>query len=125
MTTGQKFIRLFESVGLEQNVVIIGDNGGGITLQLGRDYQHHYYAAPRQAAAQIADDITAYLETGDTSDWEGNEAAEHGWLEPSYEEERNGGYLTADLDYFRRTDPEDAWGNAFSALAAEIQKRRI
>ena len=52
---------------IENNYEIIFDNGGGATFQTS-DYCHHY-----SDMKQLATDVASFLESDDTSDWEGNE----------------------------------------------------
>jgi hypothetical protein len=104
-------------------VTVIADNGGGITLQItdrhGRRWQHHYYGT--HAPAQLAYDLCAsqsvdlYL-----PEWEGDETSE-GWLTPTGDEQRNGGYRVYDgAEVLTMTDPDDAWGRAMGDLVTAI-----
>jgi hypothetical protein len=102
---------------LRRKVVIILDNGGGITLQISGRYQHRYQHT-YQDPAQAATDISAATEPAcDLSDWEGNE---HGWLIPTQDEIRNGGYSVYSLADFLATAPEDIWGLAGQKLRAAL-----
>jgi hypothetical protein len=65
---------------------VIFDNGGGVTLQVGKRGFVHNYDNPKQAA----EDVKVLLETSDTSDWEGNEPECR--MDYDFEMERNGGY---------------------------------
>ncbi len=103
--------------------LIILDNGGGITLQMG-EYGHYY-----EDAAQAANDISNWLHDGDTSDWDGCEtdAVE---LDPTDEQVANGGYrrfrLDRDVDTLLRLAREVGvchWGNAEELSAALRAKR--
>ena len=101
----EKEIKKFFETETYQTVIF--DNGGGITLQLG-DWAH-WYNDPEQAA----EDYKAFLEDGNTSDWEGHEedAAE---LDPSDDDIRNGGYRVfndADIADMINDDNLDTWGN--------------
>jgi hypothetical protein len=93
---------------MQNEITIILDNGGGITLQINGEYQvttnDHNHAAQMIKDAQAPD--------CDMSDWEGNEIEENGLLEPSCDEIRNGGYRVYDLAEFMATEAEDVWGNA-------------
>lgn len=71
--------------------LIILDNGGGITLQMGK-FAHVY-----EDAKQAADDIAAWLGNQDTSDFEGHDS-DAATSEPTDEEITNGGYRTIRLD---------------------------
>lgn len=51
-------------------IEILLDNGGGIQLQTAK-FTHSYETG--RTAEQCAKDIRAFLESGDTSDWEGNQ----------------------------------------------------
>lgn len=96
------------------DTTIILDNGGGITLQIrqstgnvGRNYQHTYWDA-----TQAANDIKASMQPGcDISDWDGNEI-DDGWLEPTDDEQSNGGYRIYTIADFLATDADDIWGIA-------------
>lgn len=77
-------------------IKIILDNGGGITLQLSHkageseyEYQHFY---EYDQAEQLRDDVYAWIDGENPLDWDGNQIVEHGLLEPTYEQVRNGGY---------------------------------
>jgi hypothetical protein len=102
-------------------LIIIADNGGGLTLQIvdpaGRQYQHTY-----DNPAHCARDIRDFLADGTTEDWDGNEADdEEGvsqWLEPSDEDVRNGGYRVLSL---ADLDPESGWRN-IRELARALQE---
>jgi len=103
--------------------LIILDNGGGITLQMG-DYGHYY-----DDADQAANDIASWLGNADTSDWEGceDEAVE---LDPTDEQVANGGYrmfqLDRDVDTMLRLAREVGvcdWVNAQELSAALRSKR--
>lgn len=100
------------------SIKIICDNGGGITLQVGSSYQHCY-----NDAAQAAEDIGVALSGGNPSGWEGNEAAD-GWLEPSSEQIRNGGYKVFSLESLR-ADTEPSWTNAYQLRSALIKTGNI
>ena len=102
--------------------LIIIDNGGGITLQMGA-FAHVY-----EDAKQAADDIAAWLSNQDTSDYEGHDA-EAAALEPTDEEIRNGGYRVIRLD--AETDKllplarevwSSSWANA-EALSDALRAR--
>jgi hypothetical protein len=103
--------------------LIILDNGGGITLQMG-DFGHTY-----QDAEQAAQDISNWLHNPDTSDWEGCEA-EAVELDPTDEQVANGGYrmfqLDRDVDTLLRLAREVgacSWANAEDLSAALRAKR--
>lgn len=70
------------------------DNGGGLTMQLGQSYVHHY-----DNMKQAAEDLSAYLGFSFVNEewideWEGNEIDQIGLLEYDSERERNGGTRT-------------------------------
>ena len=52
---------------MNPEAIIIFDNGGGVTLQLG-DYAHHY-----GSGTDAAEDYLEYQDTRDTSGWDGHE----------------------------------------------------
>lgn len=74
------------------NISIICDNGGGITLQVvhGKVRFQHNYNDAMQCATDIKEAVAEFPNLR-LADWEGNEASE-GWLEPTDDEIRNGGY---------------------------------
>ena len=87
---------------------IILDNGGGITLQLGTNFAHHY-----DNAEQSVRDYKEYIANGNTDGWEGNE--EEAFFDPEYEEIRNGGYKVFDMEDIEKAvadeDFEGGWHN--------------
>lgn len=92
----------------QNEVTIIADNGGGITIQVvmqdGYKYQHHYYN-PEDAAADLLEAKTANVYT-----WGGNEKKD--WLVPTYEQENNGGYYVISLeDLLEMDSPSLGWLN--------------
>src|SRR3990167_1799288 len=112
---------------MAKTVTVIADNGGGVTLQItdkmGRRWQHTY-----GNSAQCAYDL--WMSQGAElylPEWEGDESAE-GWVEPSYDDQRNGGYKVYEAsEVLAMTDPDEAWGRAqgevVSALLADNAKR--
>ena len=120
-----EFIKGLEEVGtqncllIDKNLgLIILDNGGGITLQMG-GFAHYY-----EDADQAANDIANWLHNEDTSDWAGHEV-EAAELNPTDEEISNGGYrrfrLDRDVDTLIRLAREVGachWGNAQDLYAA-------
>lgn len=92
-------------------ITIIADNGGGLTLQLiddsGAVYQHWY-----NDPVQCAQDIKSALEDDGFVGWEGNEAEDSDgndqWLDPDYDDIRNGGYRVLTLDDL---DEDSSWYN--------------
>jgi hypothetical protein len=86
---------------------IILDNAGGVTLQLG-SYAHHY-----QDLAMAAEDLSNWLDDGDTSGWEGHEEAAAEIHHPTQDHSRNQGYRTIVLD--RDVDNE-------VSIAAELEE---
>ena len=99
---------------------IILDNAGGITLQLGE--WAHWYAQGRETKA--AEDIQAFLATGDTHGWEGHDD-DAASLDPSADEIRNGGYRVVVTDSLADAIEELQqleWGNAIDLAAALIRE---
>lgn len=100
---------------MENEIYIIADNGGGITMQItdadGYKYQHYYCDI-----SQCAGDIKSALAGDSASGWDGNEISD--WLIPS-----GIGYKTmiveslADLADWS----DSSWGNCRS-LAKETKK---
>lgn len=84
---------------------ILLDNGGGVTLQLGK--YGHYYDSP-QAAAR---DLVAFFGAQNVETWEGHEV-EALRLDPSSEEMSNGGYRS-----FRFSVDDDILGVLYKKLA--------
>lgn len=81
-----------------QDVTVIEDNGGGITLQItdatGRRWQHTYTGQPGE---DLAFDLRASLASDlDLADWDGDEQDEYGWLDPSGDEIQRGAYRVLD-----------------------------
>lgn len=126
------------------NIEIIFDNGGGATLQDRDNYYMHSY----DNMDQLAEDIICLRDGGKTIDWDGNEfdeymevqkqaAEECGddpdeiedddiFIDPSYDDIRNGGYVVFDLDelldYAQATDVDDiGWGNIRDTVQAIIR----
>lgn len=98
--------------------LVIFDNGGGATLQLGK-FAHYY-----QDMSQSAEDVAVYLKDGNTDGWDGYEedAAE---LNPSYEDIRNGGYRVYCLDDIIEESKNDdctGWGNINDFCVALAEK---
>jgi hypothetical protein len=93
-------------------IAIIFDNGGGITLQIisesGYRYQHTYNDADHAAT-----DIKAATYGSSPSSWDGNEAEgdDANWIEPTNDQIRNGGYLAITPCEVQAIDPEGpVWG---------------
>jgi len=115
----------------KQNIQIIFDNGGGITLQkTSKPHYMHYYNDP----CQTAEDIKALLSGDNPASWEGNEYGQEVGpddekqtiLDPSYDDIRNGGYRVYDLaelmDAVKDADLDDiSWGN-LRDLITELRK---
>ena len=74
--------------GLQIDVEVICDNGGGITVQT-PTFAHHY-----RSADQAAEDVKAILSGDDCSGWDGNEPEAR--VEPTLEDISNGGYRVID-----------------------------
>jgi hypothetical protein len=97
---------------------LIFDNGGGTVAQFvdreGRKFAHYY-----PDAAQVAEDVLAFLADEDVSGWEGHEEALEA-LNPSGDEIRNGGYRTysaggdllAEVRDLVTAAEQSGWGNA-------------
>jgi len=98
----------------------IFDNGGGITVQLGK--WANYYEGSDAQIKQAADDVRTYLETGNTEGWEGHEpeAAE---CQPTIDELHNGGYMIVTMSAVRNlpTDPDEAWGHNAMVFAQQMK----
>lgn len=78
-----------------RQIIIIADNGGGLTLQIGcrRGGYQHSYDAPRQCARDIVTALADMAVGGlDLGCWEGNEAHDC-WLTWTPEDESCGGYV--------------------------------
>jgi hypothetical protein len=110
---------------MANEINVIADNGGGITLQVindnGSKYQHTH-----DDADQCATDIKAAL-AGDNAarDWDGNEVSDDddsAWLISTDDQIRNGGYREV-LGVTSVSDFEDwddcGWGNC-TALAKAL-----
>ena len=105
-------------------ILIIADNGGGMTLQLqsGRQqrYQHYYLDA-----RDLVRDLKDAQADPSFSGWEGNDLEDEAliaeearwgtpiWLAPTYDDIRNGGYLVFSPQELRDLDPDTCgWHNA-------------
>lgn len=102
------------------NVKVIFDNGGGITLQLG-DWAC-WYNVPKDAAR----DYFQYLQDKTTDGWEGHndDAAE---LDPSCNEINNGGYRVysvSDINDECNSD-DSSWGNIDDFCLAVIDLNKV
>lgn len=87
--------------------IVIFDNGGGTTLQLGEAFAHHY-----DIAEQAANDYKEYIATGTTEGWEGNEEGLIDF-EPEQSEIKNGGYYVMNIDDINAAVNEEdfeGWG---------------
>jgi hypothetical protein len=97
---------------MASKVMVIADNGGGLVLQIGSGhgrYQHRYEA---DTARQCAVDMLLALAGDDVSGWDGNEVSD-GWVTPTDDEIRNGGYrVFSPIDLLTGK----AWGAADAAL---------
>lgn len=105
-----------------RSVTLVADNGGGITLQitdrLGRRWQHCYDGQPVQLADDLRKSQAADLYL---PEWDGDDSAD-GWVEPTAEEQRNGGYRVYDAgEVCAMTDPDEAWGHAMGALVVALR----
>ena len=105
------------------HALVIFDNAGGITLQLGG--WAHWYQEPAQAAC----DYITYRQDGHTDGWEGHEPDALD-LDPDYDDIRNGGYRVCDeaeifnaLKEYRDGALDTGWGNLqdFIAALADIE----
>ena len=116
-----------------REITVILDNGGGATLQIVEGdwrYQHYY-----EDATVCGRDYVSAVNDEDISDFAGNEYVEdeslHGqtgpdgqtyspWLQPSYEDIRNGGYCVC-RDLLDVVDAAaDGWCNAQMILDGMI-----
>jgi len=102
-----------------QQMQVIFDNGGGVTLQTA-EFAHHY-----MDGKQTADDVRALLDGGTTRGWEGDEPEAR--LEVSQEEIRNGGYRVYGAEEIRQVlaaaEIDCSWANVgdfFGALGVKI-----
>jgi len=75
-------------------VTAIFDNAGGMILKLGNKWAQYYDGKEIWRAAE---DYKAYMQTGNTDDWDGHEP-EALEFEPTQESIRNGGYKVMDQD---------------------------
>lgn len=85
---------------------IIFDNGGCITLQL-PGFAHVY-----DSAEQCADDIREWLDSKNTSDWDGDEG--DAVFEPSYNDIQNNGYYIVDIEDIEEINGD--WGYNAASL---------
>ena len=96
-------------------ITIIFDNGGRITLQVGEGkdrYQHAY-----DYAVHCANDIRRLLAGESTDDWDGNEVEY--WIELTAEEFYNGDYKIMDAKDVIDFNPESTdWHNIRELHAA-------
>jgi len=94
----------------------IFDNGGGITLQLGT-FAHHYATG---AAAAIDWTASSFFET--TDDWEGHDE-DAMTLDPSYDDEHNGGYLVCTEDDINTmiSSTDEMFGSNVQAFIEALQ----
>ncbi len=106
---------------MKRMITVIADNGGGLTLIIGKKWIHSY-----DNAAHIADDILTYKKERSTRSWEGNEIADYkdaGMPVYDCNTERNGGYRWFSGSPAQVIDqivsaPE--WGYNLSALAQAL-----
>lgn len=90
---------------LAKLATVIFDNAGGATLQLPG------FAATFSTPEAAAAEFMAFLSSGDTAGWDGNDADAAG-LDPSGDDIRNGGYRVFTGDELAGTDVEDCgWTN--------------
>lgn len=120
--TKNQLVDLVERYKADDNykkVTIVFDNGGGVTLQIGDEFAHHYLY-PEQAANDFED----YLNNASTTSWEGHEpdALE---LDPDDNDIRNGGYRVYDpcdlVDLYGKDDDE-LWDGNVAKFMAELKK---
>lgn len=108
-----------------RTVTVIADNGGGITLQivdrLGRRWQHTYHGHADTCAYDLLASRSRDLYL---PEWDGDETAD-GWLEPTGDEQRNGGYHVYDIaEILAMSGPDEAWGNAMADVVDCVRQRQ-
>ena len=104
----------------ELSTVVIFDNGGGTTLQLG-GYAHYY-----EDAEDAAEDWCIYQSGADTSDWDGHEDYSAA-LDPTEDEISNGGYLvmdTSDVEADVEAPNQTSWANRDDFIAGVMISNR-
>lgn len=106
---------------MSNDITIIADNGGNITLQVihqptGYRWQHLY--CDGDIGADVARDIrSAQAGANPAVEWEGNDldaapADENWWLEPTTDELANGGYQTYSVAEIEALDSDEiGWRN--------------
>ena len=100
---------------MKNEITIILDNCGGITVQVNGTYQVTLWQVAEAAAL-----IKSAAQGNDPSDWDGNEIAENGLLEPSDNDLRNGGYKVLSYDDLMAMYADDVWGLAGQELRAAL-----
>jgi hypothetical protein len=107
-----------QEIKMDNDITVIFDNGGGITLQVvnvtGQDYQHAYDTSQIE---QCANDIHAALSGQNPSaDWEGNDLDDDdiNLLDPSEQQIENGGYrvVTVNCAEDLKCLADSGWDNA-------------
>jgi hypothetical protein len=81
---------------MHREFVVVFDNGGGTTLQVGKRGFVHHYDDPVQAAR----DVKTLLDGATTTDWDGHEPLHR--IEYNYDVERNGGYHWHDRSHVKQ-----------------------
>lgn len=104
---------------MKNELKIVADNGGGITLQVvsenGYQYQHHY-----SEVADAARDAALIENGADVSDWEGNEVDVG--FSPGSEEVSNGGYKVTTAQDLLAADLEELCWNNLREMAQALQR---
>lgn len=100
---------------MKNEITIILDNAGGITVQVNGTYQVTLWKVAD--AAQLIKDAAL---GADPRDWDGNEIEENGLLEPSDDALRNGGYNVLSYDDLMALDANEVWGRAGQELRAAL-----
>ena len=93
---------------------VIFDHAGGITLQLGGVWAHHYLD-PKAAARDYREYIDKEVPESEVVEWEGHED-EALDCEPTAAEIRSGGYRV--IDRADQLNPESSWANEATFCAS-------
>lgn len=112
---------------MENNIEVIIDNGGGLTVQCDAFVHAYDGSSDEKIAKQSAHDVAKLLRGEDPSDWDGNEPDCR--IDYTHDQLRNGAYWVLDNDDLRvifEAPEQDvqggAMGEAFAkALRAELR----
>ena len=113
-------------MGKTTKIVIIADDGGGITLQYyGRvKYRHAYEDGKR-----VIENLIAIAEGENPENWDGNKYEETGFEKYDPEIESNSGYIWYEgtarrlLQEFASINPGWAWGKNVAEMATAARKK--